>query len=192
MRKFTASLALGAIALGGGTAIAVPALAQEDPAIEIQVEETRGGILGLLSELVAEGVLTQEQADTVGERIQDVRGDGFGRHKGHHKGHGRHGASLETVAEVIGVSEADLREALINGESVADVAEANDVDVQTVIDALTADKNEQIDEKLAAGEITEAEAEEMKADIAEKVESKVNGERPNRGDVDDAEEEGTA
>lgn len=59
---------------------------------------------------------------------------------------GLRGMKLEAAAEAIGISVDDLKSALKEGKTIAEVAEANGVDRQTVIDALVAAGNEQLDE----------------------------------------------
>ena len=54
-------------------------------------------------------------------------------------GRGHFGAGLDAAAEAIGIESEELRTALRDGSTIAEVAEANGVDVQTVIDALVAD-----------------------------------------------------
>ena len=74
-----------------------------------------------------------------------------GRRGGLHPlGHGAPGAHLETVAEVIGVSVDELRAALVDGRSIAEVAEANGVDRQAVVDALVEEATARLDELEAA------------------------------------------
>lgn len=109
------------------------------------------------------------------------------------------GHAAETAAEVIGIEPDALREQLESGASIAEVAEANDVDPQTVVDALVADMNERIEQGLEDGRLTEEEAAEKQADAAERAEELVNrpgDERPERpegapqvppADEDDAE-----
>lgn len=63
---------------------------------------------------------------------------------------GHRGERLETVAELLGIEVEDLRAALSEGQSVAEVAEANGVDPQTVIDQLVADGTERLEELIAA------------------------------------------
>lgn len=58
-------------------------------------------------------------------------------------GHGRMG--LATAAETIGIEVEELVEALRDGQSIAAVAEANDVDPQNVIDAMVADATERLE-----------------------------------------------
>ena len=62
-------------------------------------------------------------------------------------GHG--GVQLAVAAEAIGITEDELRAALEDGQSIAQVAEANDVDVQTVIDAMVAAATERLEAAIA-------------------------------------------
>lgn len=86
-------------------------------------------------------------------------------HARHHRGHrGHRGAMLEVAAEALGISVEELREALRDGNSIADVAEAEGVEVQAVIDALVAHAEERI--------------EEMRENLPDRITSLVNRERP--------------
>jgi hypothetical protein len=89
---------------------------------------------------------------------------------------GHFGAGLDAAAEAIGITSEELRAALRDGSTIAEVAEANDVDVQTVIDALVADAEAHLDEAVEDGRLTEEEAAERKADVADRIEAMVNGE----------------
>ena len=80
-------------------------------------------------------------------------------------GFGGRGPGLEAAADAIGVSVDELRTALRDGSSLAEVAAANDVDVQTVIDALVAEATAHLDEAVENGRLTEAEAAERAADL---------------------------
>ena len=62
------------------------------------------------------------------------------------------------VANLIGIELDTLWEAIDNGQTIAEVANDNGVDPQTIIDALVDDEKAYIDELLAAGEISEEEA----------------------------------
>ncbi len=73
----------------------------------------------------------------------DATADGF-------RGPGGHGGvQLTVAAEAIGISEDELRAALEEGQSIAQVAEANDVDVQTVIDAMVAAATDRLESAIA-------------------------------------------
>lgn len=73
---------------------------------------------------------------------------------------------FDAVAKALNMDIEALFTELDSGKSIADVANANDVDPQTIVDLLIAEENKFIDELLTAGEITEAEAEEWKAESA--------------------------
>jgi uncharacterized protein YidB (DUF937 family) len=87
-------------------------------------------------------------------------------------------ADLGVAAEAIGVSEDDLRAALVDGQSMAEVAAANGVDAQVVVDALVADATTRIDQAVADGELDADRAEEIKANLVERITALVNGEMP--------------
>jgi hypothetical protein len=104
-----------------------------------------------------------------------------GEERGPCRGGGRHrGELLEAAAAAIGIEEDALREALQNDQTIAQVAQANNVDPQTVVDALVADVSARIDQKVADGDLTQEEADERKAELPEKMTAIVNGERPER------------
>ena len=81
---------------------------------------------------------------------------------GHGRGHGvGHGATLEAAAKAIGISVDDLRAALRDGKSIAEVAEDEGASRQAVVDAMVAAAERELDEARAAlperiGEIVDA------------------------------------
>ena len=136
-------------------------------------------IRAALQNLVDDGTITSEQADAVAADLaadRPARGDhgGFGHH-----GRGGHpGFDGEVVADLLGVTPEELRDALRDGQSIADVAAANGVDVQTVIDALVAEAETHHDQAVTDGRLTQDEADERLADITERVTEMVNRSRP--------------
>jgi hypothetical protein len=92
--------------------------------------------------------------------------------------YGPRGAGLDAAAEAIGITSEELRTAVRDGSTIAEVAEANDVDVQTVIDKLVADAETRLDEAVANGRLTEDQAAEIKANLPDRVTAMVNGEGP--------------
>ena len=100
-------------------------------------------------------------------------------------GCGNHGAGrqedLQVVATAIGISLGDLQTALHNGQSIAAVAKAHNVDVNKVISALVASENAEVDSALKAGRITQAQATQMKAQTQQRVTDMVNGTPPSGG-----------
>jgi hypothetical protein len=82
--------------------------------------------------------------------------------------------NLGVAASALGISESDLRAALQSGKSLADVATANNVDPQKVIDALVADAQTKLAERVANGDITQAQADQISADLAQRITDQVN------------------
>ena len=84
------------------------------------------------------------------------------------------GERLSGLAELVGTDAQSLREALKDGRTLAEVAVSNGVEVEAVIEALVAMANERIDEAVAAGKLTDAEAEEKRAELETRIASFVN------------------
>ena len=98
----------------------------------------------------------------------------------HHGGPGGFGhveaiSDTSVVAKAIGISEADLKTALASGQTMAVVAKAHNVAVQTVIDALVADGKSELAAAVKAGTITQAQADAMQANLVQRVTDQVNG-----------------
>src|SRR3954463_5358063 len=79
-----------------------------------------------LAPLVKNGTITQSQADAVKQAIEDARpdrphGPGF---RAFGEGHGPFGDVFGAAAKAIGVSVDDLRAALRDGKSIADIAKS--------------------------------------------------------------------
>jgi chorismate mutase len=83
---------------------------------------------------------------------------------------------LADLAEATGISTDDLRSALRDGQTLAEVAEANDVDPQQLVDLLVANGTERLDAAVAAGRIDQATADERKASLPDRAADLVNGE----------------
>ena len=86
---------------------------------------------------------------------------------------------FSTAATVIGIDEETLFVELDSGKSLAEIAIANGVEPQAVIDALVADENAFIDELEQAGEISAEEAAEWRAESGEFIAFEVNHACPN-------------
>jgi hypothetical protein len=181
-----AGLTAGALA---GAAFGVPAisLAQDatttapettEPAADIQPEH-QSHMLEALQPLIDDGTLTQAQADAVIAALEAARPLGPGPHGGP-----RGGPGLDAAAEALGLSTDELHAALEGGSSIADVAAAHGVDVQTVIDAMQADLQAHLAERVASGELTQEEADARLAEADARITDMVNGELPPRPERD--------
>jgi ribosomal protein S20 len=172
--RVTSILLTGALGLGGLTAglVVAPAVAQAQSSDTTTADVTSGRasrIADALSGLVSDGTITRAQADRVATTLADQLPHRGGRHGGH--GGGRH---LEAAAKALGVSEGDLRTELRAGRSLAQVAQARGVPRQALVDALVAAASSHLDEQVAEGELTQAQADRRKAGLAERVEAKVD------------------
>jgi hypothetical protein len=191
MRKALAAGALSASLLAGGTVGALlfaPSISgaqtatTEAPATAPSEPGTPPAwMTDTLSELVANGTLTQAQADAVSQALEAAKpAHGPGGRGG--PGHGRGGMGLDAAATALGMTADELRTELQSGQTIAQVAEAKGVATQTVIDAIVAEMNAHFDEELAAGEHTQEEIDQRKADAVERATDMVNGTMPAKGE----------
>lgn len=74
-------------------------------------------------------------------------------------------------------SDEELYQAVYSGQSLAQIASANQGDVQQVIDLQLAELTQQLDERLAAGSLTQEQYEAQKAELPAIVASSVHGQR---------------
>lgn len=195
-KKTLVALGLSAGLIGGGAAGAIlgtPGLsgAQDDTtttvAPDASTEQTDGErpdisqhFADALAPLVESGTITQAQADAVVAALAEA-----GPPEGGRGGHGgRHGGpGLDAAATAIGISADELRTALQDGQTIAQVAESKGVDVQTVIDAMVAEFKAHLDEEVASGEHTQEEADQKLADVTERITDSVNNGMPERGEA---------
>ena len=127
----------------------------------------------LLSGLVAKGTITQSQADAIVKAQTDAMAAGK--------------AAMETnraavdavVTATLGITTDAIKARLKAGESLATIAGAKK---DTLIAAITAEINRQIDAAVVAGKLTSAQGAERKAKTAENVTKRVNNLRPPHGD----------
>ena len=187
MNKKLATLGLGAGLAAGTVAglIAVPAISsaqsstttaaasatapadRPDPAVRLG--ET-------LKPLVDAGTITQAQADAV---IAAIKAD-MPQHGEHGPG-AKGGPGLEIAAQALGMSADELHTALEGGQTLAQVASDKGVNVQVVIDALVAERTTHINQEVTDGKLTQAEADQKLADLAQRVTDRVNNPRPEGG-----------
>jgi hypothetical protein len=90
-------------------------------------------------------------------------------------GHTEAVSDTSVVAKAIGISESTLTTALQAGQTVAQVTKAHNVSVQTVIDALVADGQDELAAEVKAGTISQAQADAQKAALTQRATDQVNG-----------------
>lgn len=179
MKKSVLATAVVASTLGGvaaGAAFFTPAIAgaQDDTTEDAP---TLNRLEEVLQPLVDDGTLDEAQRDAVVETLEDARPEGFGERgqRGHRGGPGGFGG-LGSIAETLGLDGAEIREALQNGDSIADIAEAQGVDLDAIVDGLIAEAEERLDAAVESGRIDEAQAAEMLERAEEKADDILNGE----------------
>ncbi|GAB6931312.1 hypothetical protein JCM10914A_52950 [Paenibacillus sp. JCM 10914] len=106
------------------------------------------------------------------DKLLDAKG-GWQRHAPHR--HGRLVSDREGLAQLLKMTPDELKQSLQDGKSLAQIAEAKHIPVQSVIDQQVQALTKRLDEKLAEGTITREEYEQRKAKIAPFVNDVVNG-----------------
>ena len=195
IKKSMAAAGLAAGLLGGGAAGAILGTTGVSGAQETTttVEQEAGGTTDsgrpdrsarfaeTLAPLVADGTITQAQADAVVAALAEAgppEGGRGGPGGGH--GHGRGGHGLDAAATALGVTADELRTAIQGGQTIAEFAAEKGVDVQTVIDAMIADASTRINERVASGDMTQEEADEKLVELTTRITDAVNNGRPER------------
>ena len=117
-------------------------------------------------------------APTASPSTSGTRGTNPGGFGGDHRGPGGPNETVSdasVAAKAIGITEAALDTELGAGKTLAAVATAHNVTVQTVIDALVADAKDELAAAVKAGTITQAQADAESANITARVTAQVNG-----------------
>ncbi len=163
-------LMTGTTLAGAQTAEAPATPATPDPAAGATKTPRADWAKSALDGLVADGTITQAQADKVQAALRAARpGKGMGK--------ARH-AKLDAAASALGMTVGELRTALQGGKSLAAIAQEKGIDSAKVVDALVAELKTHLDQHVASGRKTQAEADEMLADARTRIQAFVNGEAP--------------
>jgi len=142
-----------------------------------------------LDEEVASGEHTQAEADAklaefktrVTEMVNQV---GMPHGKGGHGGRGGHGPAkfaTANLAKVLKLTDAELQTQLQSGKTIKQIADAQNVDIDDVKKVLADDFKAHLDEEVASGEHTQAEADAKLAEFKTRLDDMVNGVRPAGG-----------
>ncbi len=179
IKRSVAITAIAASTLGGvaaGAAFFTPVIAgAQDDAVEAEQAAPERGerISEALQVLVDDGTLTEAQRNAVVETLQNARLD-RGEFRERLGQRGPRGAG--EIAEMLGLEGSEMREALRNGSSIAELAEAQGIDSADIVDAIVARAEERLDTAVENGRIDDAQAAEMLTQAAERAEDLVNGE----------------
>lgn len=187
-RKVLAAVVAG-VAVAGGVGVAI-ASAQSDSTspqafldsvakhLGISSEEledaTKAAAIDQVDAALAEGKITEEQAERMKERIESAETPPFfgPRFFGEHRGFRLHapGDQLSAAAEYLGLSVDELRERLRDGQSLADVAKAEGKSVDGLEQAILDSVRKKLDQAVDEGNMTRSQAD----GIFERIEAHVD------------------
>lgn len=141
------------------------------------VSAVRGEHLrGALDELVTDGTISAEQADAVADHLVDQAGNRAGNRAGDRVRDGRQDRRSDrvaTISELLGLDADTLRTELQDGATLAEIAEANGVSSDDLVDALVAEAMGRIDVAVENGRIDQEAADERAADLEERITERV-------------------
>jgi hypothetical protein len=158
---------------------------------DISADQAKANALATLStkldEAVANKRISQEEADKIeaaapallDRLLAAVPGQNAGDHPRLHRFGEIAKNALQTVAGVLNIDVATLRQDLKSGQTVADVAGPQQT--QAVIDALTANANQAIEKAVADGKLPADKEDAAKEKAATAITRFVNEGRPHRG-----------
>ena len=142
-----------------------------------------GGLIGLTAlgaTAVVPNIADAQAPDDATELTQEERSELRAERQANREA--RKAERVAVLTEALGVGEEVLDAAREAGQSIADVAAANGADIDTVIAAIVDNKTAHIQEHVDAGDITQEEANEKIAGLAERVTERVNSAPGERGD----------
>ena len=186
--KIAGGTAALAAVLGGGAAVAATQLspAEESDAIVADAAEQLGveaaeldaaltqALENRVDAALAAGRITEEQATEMKERIDAGDVPLVGAEPGHRGHHGF--VDFAAAADFLGVTEAELQERLRDGDTLAEVAQAEGKTAAGLVDALVAAAKADLAEKVAEGRLTEAQRSSILEELEARVEDVVSGE----------------
>lgn len=123
---------------------------------------------------VQQGTLTQAQADALKARVQAGDLDALFGGRGGRGGPGGmklpgvHQAMFAAAAQALNLTTAELMTQLRNGQTLAQLAQANNTTEQAVTDAALAAAKTQLDQAVAAGTLTQAQADAAYAKLQQR------------------------
>jgi hypothetical protein len=125
---------------------------------------------------VAAGRLTREQGEALKARI--AAGDVPFLFGGFHHGPFGHFLQLDAAASYLGLTEAQLRNELARGKTLAQIAEDRGKSVDGLVDAMAAEVKARLDDAVAAGRLTRSQADQILRDVEQRITDRVNGRAP--------------
>jgi hypothetical protein len=161
----------------------------DDAAAQLGVEPSelsdalRQALENRIDDAVESGKLTEDQAESLKDRLGSSDVPllfGLGGPHGHGHGFGHRGgfgssALLDAAASYLGLSEAELRDAVRDG-TLADVAKEQGKSAAGLVDALVAIQTKRLAEAVDEGRLTDEQAADLERGLEERMQALVDGE----------------
>jgi polyhydroxyalkanoate synthesis regulator phasin len=138
--------------------------------------------LDTVDQALADGKINDQQAQKLKDRINNGNGVGIGLFLRQHRQEARRAAMLarvrhglvQSAADAIGITPADLRTELQGGKSVADVAGEHNVSLDDVKAQITADAKSKLDQLVADGKIKQERADAALQKLTDNLDTLLN------------------
>jgi polyhydroxyalkanoate synthesis regulator phasin len=143
-------------------------------------DATKAAAIDQVDAALKDGKITKAQADELKARINSGDYPPFfgpffpGRFDHFHGGPPLFGEKLSAAADYLGLTEAQLMTRLNNGQSLADVAKAQNKSVDGLKQAILADAKKKLDQLVKEGELTRGQADEMYARMKSRIDDLVD------------------
>jgi hypothetical protein len=191
-RTLAVAAAAVAVAGGGSAAIAASQGSASSPSgfldavakhLGISSEKlqdaTKAAAIDQVDAALSAGTITQAQADALKERIQSGEVPFFARGPfGGFHGGGHLGQHLAAAASYLGLTAEELRTKLEAGQSLADVAKAQGKSVDGLEQTILDDEKKELDQAVADGRLTRAQADAILERKQARIDDIVNGTFP--------------
>ena len=189
-------LAIGAAAVASiaGGSVAIAASGSSSPSQESQaIIDDAAGRLGItpakLSAALKQALLDRIDAAVAAGRISKAQGDelkqrinsnDFPLLGGGHRDFGHFGffGKLDTAADYLGLTEAQLYSELESGKTLAQIAKDQGKSADGLVNALVDAAKQKLDTAVKAGRLTQAQADQMLNDLRDRITSMVNARPP--------------
>jgi len=144
-----------------------------------------GAFTDTVNQAVKDGVLTQSQATNLENKVnQGVQNGqfpgffGFGHFNRGFEGHGFRGEfgilNMTELAKALNISESTLTSDLQSGKTIAQIAQAQNIPLSQVKTTILNDAKAQLDPKVTAGTITQAQEDQLLSNLGTKFDNLAN------------------
>ena len=197
--RWAASIAAATVLVGGSLTVAAVALpnlvgAQDDPPAESTTTgptTTEPGpdasgdhawssgdtpLRSVLDDLVADGTLTQGQADAVLDGVASARDERRGEWQDRAKE--ARTEALDTLAGILGLPAEEVSDALGSGSTIGELIEQQGLDRAAVVDEIVAAVAARVDEAVAEGQLPAGVADRVEEHAAELVDRLIDEDLP--------------